>query len=436
MTIPSAARITISGPAITLVATLISIYVVSQFLRNSIGVIAPNLAAELVLSAAEVGLLSSVFFLSFAVVQIPLGMALDRFGARRCLVVGAAITVAGAIVFATAQSPAVLILGRALLGIGVAGALVAPLAVYAKRFPPDRFATLAGLHAGIGTAGSLFATAPLAFATATIGWRNSFLVVGAFTMLIGVLIAVVVADDAPGGSGRRETLRESLAGIVEVLRLPSLGRLFAMNLVIYSSFALVVGLWGGPYLTHIYGYSLEERGNLLLVPVLTQMIGLMAWGPTDRLMRSHRRPVLLGAGGTAIMLAYLALNEKLTPFGLIVWFAAFGFLAGFGPVLLAHGKAMFPPHQVGRGLAVLNVASMGGTFLVQAVSGLVIGQFPATQDGGYALAAYRLVFALQAGIILLMCLIYFGSRDPMEDSVEDASPQAADDKKRAPGATK
>jgi MFS family permease len=416
MSIPSASRVPISGPAIALVATLISIYVVSQFLRNSIGVIAPNLAEEIGLSAAEIGLLSSVFFFSFAAVQIPLGMAIDRFGARRCLLAGVAVTVLGAILFAMATSAALLIFGRALLGVGVAGALVAPLTVYAKRFAPHRFATLTGLQIGIGTLGSLLATAPLALSTATIGWRNSFLVLAAVTLVIGLLIALVVEDEAPATEGGRETLAESLAGILAVFRTPSVGRLFTMNLVIYSSFALIVGLWGGPYLTHIYGYGLEERGNILLVPVLTQMVGLILWGPMDRVMGSHKRPVLIGAGATAIALGYLGFAGTLTPPALMVWFAAFGFLAGFGPVLIAHGRALFPEHQVGRGLTVLNTASMGGTFLVQLISGLVIGQFPTAQDGSYALDAYRLVFGLQAGLMLLACLIYLGARDPGEDA--------------------
>ena len=108
-------------------------------------------------------------------------MALDRFGPRLCLLVGAAITVIGAIVFAWAPSSDVLIFARVLLGLGTAGALVASLAVYARRFPPDRFATISGLHIGVGTLGTLIATAPLAFSTATIGWRNSFLAVAAFT---------------------------------------------------------------------------------------------------------------------------------------------------------------------------------------------------------------------------------------------------------------
>ena len=402
-----------SGAAVPLVATLISIYIVSQFLRNSIGVIAPNLADDLGLSPAEIGLLSSTFFFTFAAVQIPVGMALDRFGPRLCLVVGAAITVVGAVVFASAASPSVLILGRALLGLGTAGSLVASLAVYARRFPPDRFATITGLHVGIGTVGTLLATAPLAFSTATIGWRGSFLVVGAFTLVLGMLIAVVIKDDVPT-CGRRETLRESLSGILAVLRTPSVGRLFVMHLVVYSSFGLIVGLWGGPYLAHIYGYGLEERGVFLLIPALTQIFGSLLWGPTDRLAGSHKLPVLIGAGTTAAALVYLALAGTLSPFMLVVWFAAFGFLSAYGPVLIAHGKALFSPHQVGRGLTVLNMGSMGGTFLSQTVSGIVIGLFPTAPDGAYDLTAYRLVFGLQAVFILLACLVYFGSRDPME----------------------
>lgn len=400
-----------SAAVVALVGTLIAIYIVSQFLRNSIGVIAPNLATELGMSPAEIGLMSSVFFFTFAAVQIPLGMALDRFGPRRCLLAGAAITVLGAIVFATAPSPTMLIFGRALLGLGSSSAFMASLAVYARRFPPDRFATLVGLQLGIGTVGTLIATAPLAFSTAAIGWRGSFLLVGAFTFVVGVLIAVVVRDDAPSAPTRAERWSESLAGIIAVVRTPSVGRLFLMNLVVYSSFSMIVGLWGGPYLTHIYGYTLEERGGLLLIPVAAQIVGSLIWGPMDRIVGGYKVPVLVGAGGSAVSLAYLAGVGMLSQSGLIAWFVIFGFLCAFGPLLIAHGRSLFPLHLVGRGLTILNIGSMGGTFLVQVVSGFVIELFPTTPEGGYALDAYRAVFGLQAGLMLLACLGYLGALD-------------------------
>jgi hypothetical protein len=185
-----------------------------------------------------------------------------------------------------------------------------------------------------------------------------------------------------------------------------------MNLVMYSTFGLIVGLWGGPYLTHIYGYSLEARGSFLLIPVLTQILGSMLWGPMDRMTGSHKLPVLVGAGATAAALGYLALAGTLTPAMLVAWFALFGLVSAFGPVLIAHGRALFSLHQVGRGLTVLNMGSMGGVFLSQAVSGFVIEWFPIAADGAYALSAYRAVFGLQAALILLVSLVYFHARDP------------------------
>jgi MFS family permease len=156
--------------------------------------------------------------------------------------------------------------------------------------------------------------------------------------------------------------------------------------------------------------------------VLTQIVGSMLWGPLDRLTGSHKLPVLVGAGATAAVLGYLALVGTLTPFMLVAWFAAFGFLSAYVPVLVAHGKALFSPRQVGRGLTVLNMGTMGGTFLAQALSGFVIGMFPTGPNGAYELAAYRLVFALQAGFILLTTLVYLGSCDPMTDRAAGAKP--------------
>lgn len=399
---------------VSLVATLVAIYMISQFLRNSVGVIAPDLANEVGLSAAEIGLLSSSFFFAFAAVQLPLGIAIDRFGPKACLLVCAAITVLGAAMFAIATSPVDLITARVLLGVGSCSSFMAPLALYARRFPPERFATLTGLQLGLGSIGTLLATAPLAFAAAMIGWRGTFLAIGMVTLATAALVGLVVTDGPGTGPGpvRRERLRDSMAGVVEVFRTPSVGRLFIVHLTGYASFALVVGLWGGPYLTHIYGYGLQARGDLLFVAAITQILGSFVWGPTDRLFGSHKTPVMLGAALTGAALAVLALAGTLGAALLLVWFALFGFAAAYTPVMIAHGKSLFPPHLVGRGITVLNMGTMGGVFLAQTLSGFVIELFPA-QGGAYPLAAYQTVFGLQAAFMLASCLVYFGARDPL-----------------------
>jgi MFS family permease len=395
---------------VLLVAALGGIYIVSQFLRNSVGVIAPNLASELGLSASEIGLLASVFFFSFAAAQIPLGVALDRYGPRRCMLVCAVIAILGTLMFALAASPVWLIVARVLMGLGSSCYLMAPLALYAKRYPPDRFATLVGLQIGLGTLGTLLATAPFAFAVALIGWRMSFVGIAVFVLAATAMVAVVVQERADDRPGTRETLRDSLRGTLEATRVPSFWQVFAMQCVGYSSFVIVVGLWGGPYLTHIYGFSLTERGNMLFVAVMAQVVGSFLWGASDRLFKSYKRPILIGQLLTAAAMGLAAWTGIFPPSALVFWFVAIGFSSAVLSVLIAHGKSLFPPEMVGRGITLMNIGTMGGVFVSQSITGFIIDLFPLASDG-YALDAYRAVFAFQAGVILLASLMYSFSID-------------------------
>jgi MFS family permease len=399
--------ITIAG-----VATLCALYTMSQFLRNSVGVIAPDLAEEIQLSARELGLLSSVFFLIFGIAQIPLGIALDRFGPKPCLLVSVVVAVAGCAMFASAHSVNGLVAGRVLLGLGTASFLMAPLALYARWFAPAQFSTITGLQLGVGTLGSLLATAPLAFSTAVVGWRATFIGIGVITLAIGALVWVIVRDDQPQRANMQQhaSLRDDFAGLWEVIRTPSIGRLFALQLTNYPSYLMVVGLWGGPYLTHVYGFDLKGRGDILFVPALAQVIGSLFWGPMDRLFGRYKPPVLIAVVTTLVTLLLLAILGNPPLPVLLVLLAALGFSTGLSSLVMAQGKTLLPPHLLGRGFTLLNIGTMGGGFVVQFASGAVINLFPAP-DGVYPLAAYQVVFALQAAVLVAAGVIYLGSRD-------------------------
>ena len=404
-----------AAAAIGLFATLVTAYLLSQFLRNSIGVIAPDIAAEMNIPAAEIGVLSSAFFFAFAAVQLPLGVAIDRFGAKRSMLVCTAVVVVGTLMFAWGRTPAELTAARVVMGLGTSCYLIAPLALYAQRFSPDRFAMLAGLHMAVGTLGTLLATAPLAYVAAAMGWRAAFIGSAAVMCVIGVVIALVVREPAPAAPVRRETLAESILGIRAAMRIPSVGRVFLMQMATYSSFALFVGLWGGPYLSHVYGYGLTARGNLLLVAAVAQILGLTLYGWSDRAFGGYRTPVALGALVTAGFFGLLAAVGTLSHGPLLVWLVGFGAICGFTPVVIAHGKALFPPELVGRGMTLLNMGSMGGVFVTQSITGLAIDLFAAT-NGVYPLASYRLVFGLQAGFLVIAAALYLTAREPVGDS--------------------
>jgi MFS family permease len=405
--IPASAR---AEPVVPLVAGLIAIYAISQFLRNSVGVIASDLARELDLSAGQVGLLSSAFFFSFAAAQIPVGMAIDRYGPRRTMLATAALAVAGTVLFALAPSGLALVLARILMGLGCSTFFMAPLVIYARRFPPERFAALTSLQMGVATLGTLMATAPLAASAATIGWRASFAAVAGITTLIALaLIWLVPADRA--SVGPKENWAETFRGVGSAVRIPFFWPVFFAHLTAYSSFATVVGLWAGPWLSDVYGLDLASRGNLLLIGAVTQILGILVWGAADRVLRAYKGPVLAGGLSSVGLLAVAAL----VPFGVTgaaVWLGAFGLAIAFTPILTAHGKALFPPALTGRGITLMNIGAIGGTFLSQTATGLLIDLVGRGQDGRYPPDGYRLVFGALAAWLMLSLLFYARTIDP------------------------
>ncbi|MEX1154763.1 MFS transporter, partial [Parvibaculum sp.] len=147
MSAPRASRLYV----VALVAILCLVYTVSQFLRSSTGVIAPNLTADLGLQPEELGILSGAFFLSFALMQIPVGILLDRYGARLTMIGSVGVAVLGCLVFAMAEGRMGLTVARILMGIGCSVMLMGPLMIYRRWFPADRFAALTGLQISIGT---------------------------------------------------------------------------------------------------------------------------------------------------------------------------------------------------------------------------------------------------------------------------------------------
>lgn len=411
MTVASEKPVGSAGRAISLVAILGAAYIVSLFLRSSVGVIAPDLAAEMDLTPFQIGVMSSAFLLSFFAVQISLGIAIDRYGPKRCMTVCAVLVIASTLIFALARTSGELIAARVLMGIGTSCYLMAPLALYARRFAPERFASFAGIQLGVGTIGTMLATAPLAFATAAIGWRATFAAVALAMGAVGVLIAAFVAEPPDASRARPETVEQSLIGVWEAWRCRSVSRLFLMQLATYSSFIMVIGLWAGPYLSHIYGYELTARGGVLLVPAATQALGMFAWGWADRMIGSYKVPVLIGSGTATVMLAVLAVFGKIPVIALWVWLALYGLMTAFTPPLIAHGKSLFPPHLVGRGITLLNMGAMCGGFASQMVSGAVIDLF--TTGPIYPLAAYQVVFGLQAAFMATALAVYAFSHDPL-----------------------
>ena len=162
-------------------------FFLSQFYRSTNAVIAPQLLRDLSLSTEDLGLLSAAFFYAFGLAQIPITVLLDRVGARRMMTDFSLVGVAGAFVFSLADSLAVGILGRALLGIGMACNLMGTLKLLTLWFDPLRFATLSGVVFALGTLGNMAATSPFVILVDWMGWREAIRVLAGLSLLLVIL---------------------------------------------------------------------------------------------------------------------------------------------------------------------------------------------------------------------------------------------------------
>jgi MFS family permease len=176
------------GQAYRIYVVLCAGFLASQFYRVSNAVIAPELMRGLEISAEAMGIITGVYFLAFAVAQLPIGVLLDRFGPRQTMAGLFLLAVAGSVTFATASGFAGLVLGRGLMGIGCAAGLMGSLVAIARWFPPARFAFLSSLLFTLGGAGLLLATTPLAVVSAAVGWRGAFWLMAAVTAALAMLL--------------------------------------------------------------------------------------------------------------------------------------------------------------------------------------------------------------------------------------------------------
>ena len=392
------------------IGPLALLYGVSQFLRNALGVIGPDIAQELSLSATALGLLASLFFLAFVVTQIPLGIAIDRFGPKKVMLAGVTLAAIGIVVFALAPNRELLIAGRIVTGLGCSSFFMGALAIVARERPPHRFAHYAGLLLGFGSIGTLVATAPLAEVTAWIGWRGAFLIVGAITVVVGLLVAWGVPADKPS-AGHGESWGEALAGVREALRQPGFWPLFLMHASGYSAFATVVGLWAGPWLRDLYGHDLQARGWILLAASLAQVLALMAWGRLQVPLGGYVRSIRLGAVMTIVSLLVLAF-VPLGHAGAVGLLIVFCVSVAYTPITTAHGRALFPDRLTGRGITLMNLGTMGGVFVSQAITGTLMDWIGRLPGGAYPPEAYQAVFLYLAAFLVVGLATYAGVKEP------------------------
>lgn len=391
-----------------LLSLLIAVTCLSQFYRVSNGVIAPELTRDLDLSPRQLGWAGSAFFFALFAVQIPVGMWFDRFGARLTVAALSLLAMAGSLWIAAAADAADLIGGRIVVGIGCAASFMSVVFLCSRWFPPAKLATALSWVFAASNIGTLAAATPLAWIAGTVGWRSGFVGLAVVTVAVAAGFYIFVQDrppDQPAPVAKNENLGEIARGLREVWAMPGLLPVLAMHFFAYATMLTVLGVWGGPYLYDVHKLDGVARGNVLLAMGAAQILGILAYGPMDRLLRSRKKAVLGGAAISTALLAALAFTPQPPLWLATALLVGFCFFCAFGTVIVAQGRALFPDRLAGRGVTTVNMAQCLGLTVLPAGVGYIIEGF------GGSDAAYRIAFAaLGIGLVAGAC-VYVRSRD-------------------------
>ena len=380
-------------------------YFISYFFRNVNAIIEADLVRDLGFSAASLGLLTSVYFISFASFQLPLGLLLDRFGPRRTesmLLIFAAL---GALIFSMAESLSGLILGRLLIGFGVSACLMASFKAYVLWFPPDRLPLMNGLQMVAGGLGAMSATVPLRTALEFTDWRGVFLILSGLT-LFSALVLWLVYPEKEGSTGP-VPMKKQLEGLKTVLT--SRPFLAIAPLVMFSQSAqmAIQGLWAKPWLRDVAGLDEAECANHLMWMMAAMMAGFFLLGLlSERLYHARKiSPVTVGVSAMAVFIVLqllMALGWTAQPMLLMT---AFSFFATAGILPYAGLSQIFPKALSGRVSTSLNLTVFLGAFAVQWGLGEIINLWP-SEGKGYAPESYGAAFGSLA-VLQLFGLLWF-----------------------------
>jgi type IV secretory pathway TrbF-like protein/sugar phosphate permease len=373
-------------------------YYISYIFRTIVAVIATRISLDLGLNAADIGILTSVYFLAFGLAQIPIGFMLDRHGPRRVQSALLLIAAGGAMLFGLGHSFAVLLLSRALIGLGVSGALMAGLKAIVLWFPAERLPLVNGWFVMLGGLGAVTATGPTEILLHWIGWRDLFKLLAIITAICAFAIYLVVPEK-PNDSVTARSSRSVMS--VRIYFDPYFWRLAPLSATCIGAAWAMQGLWAAAWLTDVEKLSRPKIVQYLFAMALALSAGALLLGTGASFLRKYgiRPCVLLVVTMITFISVQLCLIAGVYLPQYLIW-SVVGCVGAATVLSYAVLAESFPKESIGQANAGLNVLHVGVGFAIQCFIGIVIQQWP-NKGGHYPPIAYRMAFFV---VILLQCI--------------------------------
>jgi MFS family permease len=368
----------------------------SSLLRNVNAVLAPQLVGALALTPGQLGLLTSAFFCAFALVQLPVGIALDRYGPRKVQLLLMLLAAVGTLMFATGHSFLQLMAARAIIGCGLGGCFMSAVKAISTWISPKRLPSVQGYLIAVGGLGAASATMPVRSLLHYTDWRGLFLMLAMLTACAGIVIWLVTPKNrAPGGKA------PSVRSVLDVYRAPAFRSTISLVLVPHAVFFGIQGLWIGRWLSDVARFPDSAVAYLLYMGMASVIFGAIAVGMiTEWAGRKGIAALDVAAIGVALFVlvqAAIVLNYRPSLQTLSVLFCLVGTITGIEYAIVAQS---LPRELTGRAATCLNLLIFIGAFLVQAGFGQLVGLWQPGPGGHYPALAYRVAF----GVLLALQL--------------------------------
>ncbi len=357
-------------------------YAISYFYRNANAIIQSNLVDELGLGPADLGLLTSAYFFSFAVFQLPLGILLDRYGPRRTEAALLLFAALGAWIFSNAETSTGLVLGRLLIGLGVSSCLMAAFKAFVIWFQSERLPMINGLQMVAGGLGALGATTPLQNVLYIMGWRDVFSVLSIITVFASLCLWFVLPEHHSSAE-KKPDFKTQFQEMGKVFRSPFFWSIAPLTAISSGAFLAIHGLWIKPWLRDVADLGEQESSQLLFSMTLSVIMGYFLLGIfTERLSRFfNMRPISVGVFGMILF----SLSQFSLAFGWLsnpmLLVLLLGFLGTSNILIYAGLFQIFPKSYSGRVSTILNVQVFMGAFLIQWGIGEVIELWSVSKNG-------------------------------------------------------
>ena len=382
-------------------------YFLSYLFRVVNAVLAPDLAADIGVGPSALGLLTSVYFITFASFQLPLGVLLDRYGPRKTEAVLLMFAAIGAFIFSQADSLSGLVIGRAFIGFGVSACLMASFKAYTVWFDRSKWPLINGFQMAAGGLGALAATSPVEWLVSVTDWRAVFLILTGLSVLIGLLVLTVVPEKKT--SSPRESLGAQIEGIKEVFTSLKFWHIAPVVTLSQAAFLSIQGLWAGPWLRDVVGLERGVAASVLFWVAVAMICGFIGLGYlAAQLAKRGISPALTSAVCMGLFM-FVQLLVLITPpsWYLFNW-VIFGFIGTSGIIAYAGLSQLFEVRLSGRVTTSLNMLVFVTTFVAQWMIGVIIEMWPMGADGSYNKQGFYFGFGLML-VLQISTLLWYAA---------------------------